>query len=280
MAVGRQQNWLGQQRVDAPHLRAIESAVAGDFDVLAGTMVAGQTPEIISGFNVISTGITVATNLKVHVAGGSVIHFLASISGSIFNVSVNRADEQLNSTNPRIIGSFTPSQVNYVGLDFVRLSDATTTDLVEFIDTESLQETPVDVPLARTVDYRIVITTLDFDNNPGIAPVAKVTVDGSGNITTIQDARNQQFRLGSGGTVPNIQNSFPWPAGRKENTVSGDPFVGGDKALASFKQWMDAVMTRLWEVGGGEYWYSPTEFGNEPALAGTRLGLRQLDRRD
>ncbi len=36
----RQQNWLGQQRVDAPHLRSLESSAAADFDVLAG-LIAG-----------------------------------------------------------------------------------------------------------------------------------------------------------------------------------------------------------------------------------------------
>lgn len=225
-------------------------------------MIAGKAPLIISGFYLITTGITIAANLKLRVANSTIIHFLASESGSIFGVPSDRADEQLNTVNPRVLGSFTPSQVNYVGLDFIRQADDSTTDLVEFIDTNSLQETPVSIPLARTVDYRIVISTLDFDNNPGIAPIAKVTVDGTGNITAVEDARSMAFRLGSGGTVPNIGNSFGWPSGRKENTA-GDTFVGGDKAITSFKGWMDSIMTRLWEVGGGEYWYSPTTYGNE-----------------
>lgn len=262
MAVNREANWLGNQRVDIPHLRGVESAVRGDFDLLAGVMIAGRAPLITSGFYVITAGITVATNLKLRVADSTLIHFLASESGSIFHVPADRADEQLNTTNPRIIGGFTPSQVNYVGLDFVREADDTTADRVQFIDTNSLQETPVTVPLSRTTDYRIVISTLDFDNNPGIAPICKVTVDSAGNITAISDAREQAFRLGSGGTVPDITHSFPWPSGRSENT-SGDVFVGGDKAISSFKGWMDSVMSRLWEVGGGEYWYSPTNNSNE-----------------
>jgi hypothetical protein len=225
-------------------------------------MMAGRAPLITSGFYVLTAGITIATNLKIRVADSSLIHFKASESGSIFHVPADRADEQLNSTNPRVLGSFTPSQVNYVGLDFVREADDSTTDLVEFIDTQSLNETPVSIPLARTTDYRIVISTLDFDNNPGVAPICKVTVDGTGNITEILDAREQMFRLGDGGTVPNIYGSFPWPDGRKES-LNTDVFTGGDKGLSSLKSWMDGIMSRLWEVGGGEFWYSPTAYGNE-----------------
>ncbi len=262
MSVGRQGNWQGQQRVDIPHLRAIEAAVAGDFDLLAGVMLAGKAPLITSGFYVLTTGVSIATNLKIRVAGGSLIHFLASESGSIFHVPENRTDEQLNSTNPRVLGSFTPSAVNYVGLDFIRQADDSTVDLVEFIDTQSLTETPVSIPLARTTDYRIVISTLDFDNNPGVAPICKVTLDFDGTITTIEDARPQMFRLGQGGTLPNAFSSFLWPDGRKESANS-DAFTGGDKAINDLKNWMDAIMSRLWEVGGGEYWYSPTNYGNE-----------------
>jgi len=243
-------------------LRAVESGVAGDFDLLAGVIMAGRAPLIVSGFYVLTTGITAAQDLSVQVADGSLIHFMASESGSVFHAPSDREDEQLTSTNPRVLGSFTPSQVNYVGLDLVREVDDTTVDLVEFIDTQSLQETPVSVPLARTLDYRIVISTLDFDNNPGIAPICKVTCDAGGSITLVEDARAHFFRLGSGGTIPNIQNAFPWPYGRKENTT-GDVFSGGDKGISSFKEWMDGVMTRLWEVGGGEYWYSPATYANE-----------------
>jgi len=262
MAVLREGNWLGNQRVDIPHLRSIESAVRSDFDLFAGAMLAGKAALITSGFYVLSTGITVATSLKIRTADSSLIHFLASESGSIFHVPSDRADEQLNSVNPRLIGGFTNGTTNYVGLDFVRQADDSTVDLVQFIDSDSELETPIQTPLARTLDYRIHISTLDFDNNPGVCPVAKVTIDDFGNITILQDARQIAFRLGSGGTVPNSQSSFSWPAGRKESD-SADEFAGGDKAVNNFKDWMDAVMSRLWEVGGGEYWYSPTTYANE-----------------
>jgi hypothetical protein len=262
MSVDRQENWQSQQRVDVPHLRSVESSICGDFDLLAGTMIAGQAPLVINGFKLVTAGITLAANLQLAVAGSTVIHYLASESGSIFGISSSRANETLNTTNARVIGSFTPGQTNYIGLDFVRSADASTVDLVEFINPNTDEETPVQTPLARTIDYRISISTLDFENSPSIAPIAIVSVDSTGAITSVQDARYIAFRLGTGGTAPNIKNSFTWPSGRAEN-LSGDVFSGGDKALNSFKVWMDSIMTRLWEVGGGEYWYSPTEYGNE-----------------
>jgi hypothetical protein len=73
------------------------------------------------------------------------------------------------------------------------------------------------------------------------------------------------FRLGTGGDSPNALNVFSWPdSTRRENNQffsppgsSADPFSGGDKGIVSLKGWMDAVMTRLWEIGSGEYWYRP-----------------------
>lgn len=261
MAVIRQQNWQGQQRVDVDHLRAVESGVAGDIDLLAGTIMSGKAPLVCSGFKVNATGVTLASALKLQVADSVLVHFFASESGSIFHVPADRADETLNSVNTRISGSFTPSAINYVGLDLVRSADTTTTDLVEFIDTSTLTETAKSIPLARTLDYRIVISTTDFEGTPGVAPIARVDVDSNGQINEIEDARNIFWRLGAGGTSPNPKNSFSWPGGRKEGTVDVD-FGGGDKAITSLKGWMDAIMSRVWEIGGGEFWYSPTQDHN------------------
>jgi hypothetical protein len=242
-------------------LRSIESAIAADFDLLAGSVMAGKNPLVVEGFYVVSTAVTAASSLQLQVADSTLIHFFASESGSVFHVPADRANEVLNTTNPKITGSWTPSTVNFVGLDLIRSADASTTDLVEFIDVNTELEDPHEVPLARTLDYRIIISTQDFDSRPGVAPLARVLLDSVGNVTDIQDARQFFFRLGEGGTVPNPGASFHWPAGRNE-VNSGDPFAGGDKAITNFKGWMNSVMTRLWEVGGGEYWYSSTEDRN------------------
>lgn len=232
--------------------------------------MAGGVALVSNGFLLISTGITKAEQLQVLTAGGTLIHPLASESGSIFQVEANRANEVLNSTNTRVVGSFTPSQVNYIGIDLIRTTDESTSDLSMFLDTVSLVDTPKEVPLGRTLDYRIVISTNDFAQTPTLAPLAIVTTDANKNITAITDARNTPWRLGSGGTIPNKKNAYAWPDGRKEDT-SGNAFIGGDKAIKSMKEWADAAMSRLWELGGGEYWYSPTADRN---VKMTRSGSR------
>lgn len=256
MAVIRQANLLGQQRLDVPHVRAIESAVAGDFDVLAGQMLSGEQAVILNGFRLsTSTAGGAATDLKLQVAGGMMMHFNASESGTVFSVPADRADEELVSTNVKVIGSFTANQTNYIGIDFRRAADSTTADLVQFIDPTTGKETSATVPLARTLDYRIYISTTNFDQTLNICPVAKVVTDPSNNVSSITDARQMMFRLASGGTSPSASYVYPWAQGRNETTAV-DGWSGGDKAIGSMKEWQDAVMTRLWELGGGEYWYA------------------------
>lgn len=255
----RQANWLGQQRVDGPHLRALESSAAADFDILAGDVLSGGEALVIKGFNVITTGIvgSQASGIQVQVAGGIVLHQNASESGTIFAVPAGKAPEVMGSTNPLVSGSFTASQTNYVGLDLRRTADETTSDNVQFYDPDSKQETSKTVPLARTLNYRFVISTADFSSQPNVLPIAQVVTDSSNNVVSFVDARQLAFRLGSGGDLPNSKHAYPWPSTRVEN-ISGDVFSGGDKVIGSFKEWMDAAMTRMWEIGGGEYWYSPT----------------------
>ena len=268
MSALRQQNWLGQQRVDVQHMRALESSVAGDLDLLAGRMIAGEKAVVIEGFKIIiGSGLIgqLSSIIQIDTAGGSLIHYLASENGSIFSVPQDREPETLNTLNPRVKGGFVPGVVNYIGVDLIRQADDSTADLVMFLDANTDSETPKQVPLARTLDYVIVISTQDFNNIKGIAPIAKITTDSGNRITVIEDARNIMWRLANGGTSPNPRGSYAWPGGRRENDIisqsafgvgGGDLFYGGDKEIHSLKEWMDAAMTRIWEIGGGEHWYS------------------------
>jgi hypothetical protein len=262
MAIIRQENWLGQQRVDVPHVKALESAVCGDFDVIAG-MLTGGNPYVIKGFTL--SGATVgqpADSLLIITASGEIIAPNASEAGSFFSVPANRAAEPLITTNAKVVGSFTPNSQNYIGVDLIRKADPTTTDIVEFNNPDTQIEMGVRVPLARTMDYQIVINTSDFSLNSSVCPIAIVTTDSANQIVSIEDSRTVMFRLGSGGSSPNPQNTWGWPGGRNE-TVSAD---AGDFSIHSFKGWMDAIMTRLFELGGGEYWYSNTADRNVRVL--------------
>lgn len=258
MAVKRQSNFLGQQRVDVPHLRAMESAVAADFDALGGVAMAGNTPLVLSGFQ-LSTATASgapAAALEMVVASGVILHPTASESGTILAVSDDADVEVLSSTNPKVTGAFVAGVVNYVAIDLTRTADAATSDLVKFLDPTTLSEIPRTVPLGRVLDFKIVITTLDPSALPHLCPIAKVTTDAGNNVSAITDIRPMMFRLALGGSAPNIQHSFPWSGGRQEGVSTSDAFDGGDKVITSLKAWQDAVMTRLWELGGGDRWYS------------------------
>lgn len=258
MSVLRQANWLGQQRVDVPHLRAIESSISADFDLLAGAILAGLQAFVVNGFSVVMSPSPInspATSILINTQSGSLLHPLATEAGTIFRSPAGRTTEQLTSTNSRVSGSFVASTVNYIGVDLRRAADSSTSDTAMFLDPTSLQEQGKVVPLARTLDYLLVVSTTDFSATPGICPIAKVTTDANNNVSAVVDCRRLMFRLGTGGSNPNTQNAYSWPQGRAENT-SGDVFSGGDKAIGDFKAWMDAVMTRCWESNGGRYWYS------------------------
>lgn len=263
MSVLRKLNVLPQLRVDAPHLRMIESAVAGDFDTVVGKMMAGGKPFVIRGFTLTGTSVGSAANQMTLVTADSIaVNLNASESGSFLWIPANRPNETLDSaTNGKVTGSFASGVTNYVGIDFKRSPDASTTDLAKFLDADSLSsvktESTRSIPLGLTLDYRIVISTVPFSSTPNIIPIAKVVTNVNNAISTIIDARPMMYRLATGGDFPNSENVYSWPFNRAENS-SSNLFSGGDKNIASEKDWRDAIMSRIWELGGGENWYSPT----------------------
>lgn len=279
MSVLRSLNLLSQGRIDIPTLRQLDSSVQADFDLGFGSIVAGKSPVIINGFNIPTSVSAIgnpATNLTVNVAGGQLIHYNASDAGSIFSVDPSRTTETLVSTNSRVVGSFVASSSNYVGLDLIRSADSSTSDTVQFINPITNVETAKSVPLARTLDYKIIIQAVPFSSLPNICPIGIVVTDANLNVSSIQDARKMMFRLGAGGDAPNALAGFAWSS-RTENPITSttgvsDPFVGADKSISALKPWMDAVMTRIWEGNGGEYWYSQTHNNNIRLIAGDPQG--------
>lgn len=261
MSVIRQQNWLGQQRVDLPHLRSVESSIAADFDVLAGRALAGEQALVLRGFEM--TGISVgapATALQIVTANGVAFNRQATESGTFLWVPADRAVETLNpTTNGRVVGGWATGTTNYVGLDYIRDADATTSDIVQFKSANSSVEVPRQVALGKTLDYRIQISAVPFSAEPHLIPIAKVVVDSLGFIVTAEDARPMMFRLGSGGDLPQPLAPFAkWTREEYLTNTDNTAFQGGDKTITSMKDWMDATMTRMWEIGGGEFWYSAT----------------------
>lgn len=256
MAVNSSFNWLGQQRVDVPHLRMLESGVRYDFDAMAYILV-GETPQIVKGFELAvgSPGVEART-IAFRVAGSKVIHPLASESGSVFSVPTTRPLEVLNSSNSRIEGTWAANATNYVSVDLRRSADSTTSDFVQFLNPSTNTEAGQKVPLRRTLDYVFVIRQTDFSFDRSLCPLIIVRTNSQNVIETIRDARPLMGRLAPGGSYVNDVVTYGWPGGRPNIESAVTSPIAGDKAIASMKDWQRAVMHRLHELGGGQYWYS------------------------
>lgn len=275
MAIRRSQNWINQQRVDVPHLRAVESAIRSDFDELLGAFAIGESASyVIRGFEISMSGAigSAASSLQLIVDNSSLFHGASDEAGTFFQVPSGEANQTLNSTtNDRVSGAFTPNALNYVALGFVREIDNDTTAQVFLWNPTTNSETSKTVPLAETLDYQIVITSSIFASN--VLPIAIVETDSSNNVTRVEDRRPMLFRLGTAGSAtPDPFHEYPWSDGRAENpfssTSSTSPFEGGDKQLQHLKDWSDAVMSALKEIKGTTYWYS------ENSIGGSLLNLR------
>jgi hypothetical protein len=264
MAIIRRVNQLSEMREEVSDLKAIESAASADFDLLAQSFIAGTgNPYVINGFtiNFASNPIGGAsTNLQLVVANGALLATTASQSGTFFLVAPGTPNLVLNAaTSSNVYGSFVPSSYNYVGIDYYRFQDPTT-DTQRYIWNPTAQdETQIIAPAAIVLNYEAVISSSLWAAN--ILPIAIVETDSSNNVVSITDARPLLFRLGTGGATPNPYYVYPFPQGDTENPVtstsnSSNPFYGGDKAITDLKDWMNAVMTLLLDIGGGPYWYS------------------------
>lgn len=272
MGVQRRVNWISQQRVDVPDMRSLESAASNDFDQLIQSFVTGTSQGyILRGFELSMSGAVggAASGLNLITDPGAVFHVTSSQSGTFYLVPSGQPAQQLNSaTNTIVDGAFAPSAINYVGLEYERFIDDTTSSQVYVWNPTTNNEVTKNAPRAQILRYRIKITTSTFAAN--VLPIATITTDSGNNVISITDARWMLFRLGTGGTSPNPFFVYPWtaqPEGRVENPSTSssnsiNPFHGGDKMLMTMKDWMNSIMTSLQEIKGTVYWYSPGSAGS------------------
>ena len=116
MGVQRRVNWISQQRVDVPDMRALESAASNDFDQLIQSFVTGTSQGyLLRGFEISMAGAIggAASGLQLIVDPGAVFHVSSSQSGTFYLVPVGTPAQQLNSaTNTIVDGAFAPSAIN------------------------------------------------------------------------------------------------------------------------------------------------------------------------
>lgn len=275
MAIQRRVNLESQQRLDCPDLRSVESAVSADFDTLIQSFVTGfGNTYVVNGFaiNMAANPIgSAANNIQVVVANSSLFHTTASQSGTFYLVPSGTSNITLNATsNPtQVSGSFVPNANNYVGIDYFRFADTSTNVVKELWDPTSQTEDQTIAPAALVLNYEFVITSTIWASN--VLPLYIILTDASNNVVSITDARPLLFRLGSGGINPNPFNIYTWPQGTSENNPtsssnSTNPFYGGDKAITSLKDLINAIETGFLYLGGGPYWYSFMSGGSSGSL--------------
>lgn len=251
------------ERLDLPDLLSLDSYAAGDWKYFLKGLVGDSKPFILKGFDVIDPGNAIGTqSCSIRVAD-SITFYPGSNSGSFYH--------GLQEGHPQaapLVPELRKNAVNYVYLTFSTFN--TSIDTRAFWDPDkdggAGGEFTQDVNTESVLKVEVNVSTGSFPANT--VPVAKVTV-GPVVITAIEDARDLMFRLGSGGVSPNPFNTYGWrslPANGYERTeppttmqAGGvNPFQGADKNILTLKEWMDAVMSKLRELGGTTYWYDDT----------------------
>lgn len=251
------------ERLDLPDLLSLDSYAAGDWKYFLKGLVGDTKPFILKGFDVIDPGNAIGTqSCSIRVAD-SITWYPGSNSGSFFH--------GLQEGHPQaapLVPELRKNAVNYVYLTFSTFN--TSVDTRAFWDPDKDGgvggEFTQDVNTESVLKVDVNVSTGSFPANT--VPVAKITV-GPVVITAIEDARDLMFRLGSGGINPNPFNTYAWrtlpgaPYARQEpptQMLAGgvNPFQGADKNILTLKEWMDAVMSKLRELGGTTYWYDDT----------------------
>src|ERR1035437_2092941 len=153
MAAKRRVNWISQQRVDVPDMRAVESAVSNDFDELIKSFVTGTSQGyFLRGFEISMAGAIggAASGLQMIVDPGAIFHINSSQSGTFFLVTPGMPAQVLNAaTNIIVDGAFSPNAINYVGIEYERFIDDTTSAQIYIWNPTTNNETTKNAPRAQ-----------------------------------------------------------------------------------------------------------------------------------
>jgi hypothetical protein len=279
MSVKRQLSPYSGMRFDIPHLQSIESSISYDFDALLQGLITGiNQPYLIRGMDIVIPAASInASALEIKVADSAILHAGATEAGTILLTPTTATNEVLNSQNSKVIGAFQNGVINYLSLSYTRYVDPLTVDQTAGWSEAQKTEYQRTAPLGRVLDYQFNISTSGFGNN---LPLYIVSTTSTGAVAYITKATPNLFRLGRGGSNPNPQYAYDFKYSNSQNpssprtewvnsgaTATSNPvtvipgdsseaFNYGDFAITSFKEWMDAVMTRIREVTGSSYWYT------------------------
>jgi hypothetical protein len=228
------------------------------------SLVGATKPYILSGFDVINPGNAIGLPTCSFRVADSIVYYPGSAAGPFFY-----GLPEGNEASVPLIPQLRTNATNYVYLTLSTFDTAVDTRALWDPDRNGGDggEFTQDINTESVIQAQLNVSTGSFPVNT--VPLA-IVVMGPSAIISITDARDMMFRLGSGGIAPNPLNTFAFPslpdntysrlepAGTMVSLTDPNPFQGGDKNIKTMKQWMDAVMTKLKEIGGTTYWYEDT----------------------
>jgi hypothetical protein len=249
------------QRVDLQDVLSIDSFTGGDWKYFIRSLIGEGKTYVLKGFDVIDPQNAIGTqSLSIKIADSVLYYPDSGVSSFYYGL------EEGNAYAEPLVPELRKSATNYVYATFDTFEAAGDSrafwdpDLNGGEGGEFTQE--VNTESVLKVDINVSTTSFPDNTVPICVVVVNTTV-----IESIQDARPMLFRLGLGGIAPDPFNTFSFrelpsatykrsePATTMLSVSDPNSFQGGDKNIYSLKEWMDAVMTKLKELGGSTYWY-------------------------
>lgn len=249
------------ERLDLTDLLSVDSYTAADFKYLIQSFIGANQPYILYGFDVINPQDAIGTeNVSIRVAD-SIAYFPGSKAGSFYH---GLSEGNINAQP--LIPELRKNATNFVYLTFNTFDTTKDSraywdpDLSGGVGGEFSQD--VNTETVLKVDINVSVST--FPENT--IPICKIVV-GASVISSIEDCRDNLFRLATGGVTPNPFSTYSFredpsstysrlePPTTMTSALNPNPFQGGDKNIRTLKEWMDVVMTRIKELGGTTYWY-------------------------
>lgn len=253
-------NFLAQQRLDLPHLKAMQSYATNDARALAVFLAGFGRPLVVRGLEVVSkSGLSLTVRLAnaVVVAPSNAVCPLYVAPAGIADAVV-----QLDQNATVYVEAYfyretvSGSEVTSGFWDEVapNINGGLGTEFIQSVRSQEVVR----------VGVRTSLTGFSTDGVPITIAQTSTGVD------DLEDARFTFFRLG----VPSNQSStYDWSTVRQDSPVSG-PGTGNDadssfrafdasgslndKALFSIKDAFDALATRILELSGASRWFLPS----------------------
>jgi len=247
-------NMLSNQRLDKPDFDNIENFVIEDFNALMKFFFTGD-PKILGGFRIFQDSTTLVDNptaspVFIKLEDSTLIHTDSSETPFMYVGAESLAAAQVD---------LIENATNYIEMELGITTSAPDTRAFweqQANGTDGAEFTQI-VDTAQDLTASFTVNQIGFSGGTKV-PIAIIEMTGAV-ITSNKDRRNMFFRLAEGQPEDKTHN-FPWTNSQNEPNADRilDPnaYIGADKTIATFKEWMDAVMTEFKRLKNSAYWFS------------------------